>query len=111
MELDKRFIEKALKEAQPDIVASIKKELQEKMLQHITYSMESEIETEVKKFVQTEIVPDIRKTLETQKPEIIQAATEGAVMIVEEMISAMVTKAKSNLSGYRGSEILKKLME
>lgn len=111
MELNEDIIKTALKEAQPDIIAGIKKELQDKMMQHIIYSMETEIEAEVKRFVADEVVPEIRKSLEVQKPEIISAATTAAIIITKEMIVAITTKAKSNMQGYRGSEILKRLME
>ena len=111
MELNENIIKSVLKEAQPKIIDGIKKELQEKMMQHITYSMESKIEEEVKKFVDAEIIPEIRKSLELQKAEIINVATDSAIIITKELMAAMVIKAKSNLQGYRGTDILKRLFE
>lgn len=98
-------------ETKPLILERIKKELQEKMMDQIAYSIEHQIEEEVKVFIKTEIVPEIRKYLNDKKPEIISVATDGAVLITQELINTMVKKAKANLEGYRGTNILKNLME
>lgn len=111
MELTYEDIQKALINSKEDILKDVIDNLKERMVHDIKYSSNDAVEKAIKEFIDKEIVPEIKKTLNANKETLLIEMNRAAITVGTEVAKMIVTKSTTNLTGYRGNEILKKLME
>ncbi len=104
-------IKNALAKSKQSIINAVVEHLKERLIHDIKYASNDAVEKEIKSFIDTEIVPETRKNLQENKAVILQQLNQAAVTIGAEVAKTLVSKAVTNMTGYRGTEILKKLVE
>ncbi|MDC0657076.1 hypothetical protein N6L27_03605 [Leisingera sp. SS27] len=83
----------------------------EKVRDNIRFGLPSSVQDVVSAFMKDEVAPAVAKALAGEKGAIIAAAVSGAAKIGDELSKTMVENAVKNMTGYRGSEIIKDLMK
>lgn len=100
-------IKKAMEASRENITHAIVEHLKERMIHDIRYSSNDVVEKEIKSFIDAEIVPEIRKSLHENKKIILEQLNTAAVAIGTEVAKGLITKAVSNMTGYRGMKFLR----
>ncbi len=83
----------------------------ERVKEDLKYSMPEEIRNAIKGFMEAEIAPAVVKALQSQKGEILSAVKAASAQIGAALATQMVENATKQLTGYRGGELLKKLVD
>ena len=83
----------------------------DKIREDIRYGLPSEVKVVVNKFMVDEIVPEVRKALAGEKGAILASVSKAAAEIGDSLAKTMTENAMKNIVGYRGGELLKKLVD
>lgn len=83
----------------------------EKVKDSIKWGLPASVQDVVATFMKEEVAPAVKEALVDEKGAIIAAAVKGASEIGDALSKTMVENAVSNLTGYRGGDIIKKLMD
>lgn len=100
-----------LKENSERIKAASVEAVIEKVKSDLTYQMPTEIRSAVSQFMENEIAPAVVVSLQSQKGAILKSVEVAAAQIGAALAEKMVANASKQLVGYRGGEILKKLVD
>jgi len=111
MDISEKEIQAALSNSKKQIVDSIVEHLKERMIHDIKYASNDRVELAIKEFMDNEIIPEFKKSLHTNKAFILKELENTSVSIGTEVSKAVMAKVIANMHGYRGGEILKKLVE
>jgi hypothetical protein len=111
MDITEKDIKAALSKSKDDITKAVVESLKERMIHDIKYASNDAVEKTIKEFIDAEIVPEIKSTLRLNKAAMLEELNKAAITIGTEVAKIITTKAIANLTGYRGTEIIKKLME
>ena len=104
-------IRAALSKSKEDIINNVVDTLKERMIHEIKYGSNNAVELAIKEFIDVEIIPELKKSLHTNKATILEELNKAAIAIGAEVAKTIQGKAISNMTGYRGTEIMKKLLE
>lgn len=82
-----------------------------RITESIRYGLPDTVQKVVNDFMKDEVAPAVALALQSEKNGIIAAASKGAAEIGDALAKVMVENAVKNMTGYRGGEILKKLLD
>jgi hypothetical protein len=94
-----------------EIIKGITDNLIKSIGQSCEWSLSSEIGREVAAIVKAEMLEEIKASIQAAKPQILEAVKDACVKVAAEVGKAMVTKAASNMDGWNGREVMKKLFD
>ncbi len=83
----------------------------DKITEDMKYHMPDAIRKAIAEFMEKEVAPSVTKALQSQKGEILKSVQVAAAEIGAALSAQMVSNATKQLTGYRGGEILKKLVD
>ena len=83
----------------------------DKIRENIRWGLPSEVQDVVNKFMVDEIAPEVSKALAGEKGAILASVAKAAAEIGDGIAKAMTENAMKNIIGYRGGELLKKLVD
>lgn len=108
--MDEGDLKKFLEDNRDSILKDARARLVEHISSQMQWSLPKSYSDTVNTFLAEEIAPELKKLLMDQKGAIIEACTQAAAQIGEELSKAMVTKATKALTGYDGKKILEMLV-
>jgi hypothetical protein len=111
MELTDKDIKDIFDNTKKDILLEVSAHLKEKMVEQMEYAAGEKTKKAVNEFFDTEILPEVKKNLLANKQAILEELNKSTATIATEMVKQLTAKAVTNLTGYRGTEILKRLVE
>lgn len=82
-----------------------------KIGEDMKYHMPDAIRKAISEFMETEVAPSVTSALQSQKGEILKSVQVAAAEIGAALSAQMIENATKQLTGYRGGEILKKLVD
>jgi hypothetical protein len=94
-----------------EIVKGITKNLIDSIGKSCEWSLSSEIGREVAAIVKAEMQAEIKASIKAARPQILEAVKDAHVKVAAEIGKAMVTKAASNMEGWKGQDILKRVFD
>lgn len=77
----------------------------------LKYHMPSEIRDAISTFMAEEVAPAVVTELQSQKGQILKAVKDAGAQIGATLQAKLVENATENLTGWKGGDILKKLVE
>ena len=103
-------IREIMEQSSEDIKESIESTVVNAVIDRINWKISDSMDELVKEFIETEIVPEIKIILAANKNQIIEGLSSATIDISKVMFDKMVENATKNLIGYKGDDIMKKLL-
>ena len=82
-----------------------------KVVEDLRYHMPSALRDAINTFMEKEIAPEVTKALQSQKGAILSSVNEAADQIGKAVAEQLVANASKQLTGYKGGELLKRLVD
>ncbi len=103
------FIKKALEDSQEEIRKTVVEKLKQDLINSYYWSLKDNIGKVVKEFFEEELADDIKKELMNNKELFLKEINAGIVESASAFAKKMVEVSETNLAGYAGKDIVKKL--
>ena len=103
-------IREIMEHSSEDIKESIEATVVNAVIDRINWKISDAMDELVKEFIEIEIVPEIKIILAANKNQIIEGLSSATIDISKAMFDKMVENATKNLIGYKGDDIMKKLL-
>lgn len=89
----------------------IQRAVKDKLTADIAYSVVYQVQDATKAAILETLEPEIKALVEAQKETILEGVKEALPEIAKKIATAMVARVSTNLDGYNGRELLKKLFD
>ena len=102
-------IKEILTNSSADIQATIRENLKQNIIDHLSWSLRDVLTAQAKEFVETEMQEDIKTLLVEAKPIILTELRAAMVTVAAGMAQHLVVKATANLDSYSGRKVIEGL--
>ena len=103
-------IKEIIDKSSQNIKESIEKTVVNTVIDRLNWKISDAMDELVKEFIETEIAPEIKTILAANKDQIINGLSLATIDVSKAMFDKMVENATKNLIGYKGDDIIKKLL-